>query len=129
MTHRSPLQTQMRARITAPSRLLLRVGKKFSGEFPVLDAGCGVGRNAIALAELGLNVVCADRDEKRLAKLVGIQPADDSRGALLPICVDLEKKTWPFGLRCFSTIVCVHYRLGSFPLLSFFARFGWPSLY
>jgi SAM-dependent methyltransferase len=99
----------MSARITAPSRLLLRVGKKFSGELPVLDAGCGAGRNAIALAELGLKVVCADRDEKRLAELVGIQPADDWRGALLPICVDLEKETWPFGLRCFSTIVCVHY--------------------
>jgi 2-polyprenyl-3-methyl-5-hydroxy-6-metoxy-1,4-benzoquinol methylase len=45
----------MPARITAPSRLLLRVGKTFSGD--VLDAGCGVGRNGIALAQLGLNVV------------------------------------------------------------------------
>jgi SAM-dependent methyltransferase len=109
MTRRSPLRTQMSAQRTAPSRLLLRMGKTFSGEFPVLDAGCGVGRNAIALAQLGLNVVCADRDEKRLAELIGIQPADDSRGVLLPICVDLEQATWPFGLRCFSTIVCVHY--------------------
>jgi SAM-dependent methyltransferase len=101
--------TQRPARLASYSRLLLRFGKTFSREFAVLDAGCGAGRNAIALAQLGLTVVCADRDEQRLAQIVRDTPTEGSRGALMPICADLEPATWPFGVSCFSAIVCVHY--------------------
>jgi SAM-dependent methyltransferase len=103
MPRRSPFST------TSPTRLLLRVGQAFSREFPVLDCGCGVGRNAIALAQLGLTAVCVDRDEQRLSNLVGTSPTDWARGALVPICADLALPTWPFGISCFSAIVCVHY--------------------
>jgi hypothetical protein len=70
----------MPAQITSPSRLLLRFEQTFSREFPALDAGCGAGRNAIALAQLGLTIVCADRDEQRLSELV-TPPTNWARGA------------------------------------------------
>jgi SAM-dependent methyltransferase len=109
MPRHSPFSTQMPAQITSPSRLLLRLGQAFSRAFPLLDAGCGAGRNAIALAQLGLTVVCADRNEQRLAELVEIPLINGVRRALVPICADLESATWPFGVSCFSAIVCVHY--------------------
>ena len=101
--------TQMPARLTAPSRLLLRLGQTFSREFPVLDAGCGSGRNAIALAQLGLTLVCADRNEQRLAELLETPLPNWASSALAPICVNFSPNTWPFGFSCFSAIVCVHY--------------------
>ena len=67
----------------------------FSRQRPVLDAGSGTGRNAIALAQLRYTVVCADRDDKRL-RLV---PKSDR---LIPICIDLAPATWPFRPDCFS---------------------------
>jgi SAM-dependent methyltransferase len=100
---------QMPARITSPSRLLLQFGQSFSREFPVLEAGCGAGRNASALAQLGLTMVCADRNKQRLAELDGIPLTDGARRALVPICADLASATWPFGISCFSAIVCIHY--------------------
>jgi hypothetical protein len=76
--------------LASPSRLLLRFAESFSRQYPVLDAGSGVGRNAIALAKLGHTVVCADRDYQHLGGLVpNIQ--------LIPICIDLGPATWPFG--------------------------------
>jgi SAM-dependent methyltransferase len=109
MPLRSKSPAQLPARITSPSSLLLRFGQTFSRQFPVLDAGCGGGRNAIALAQLGLTVVCTDRDGRRLANLATTLLPDQSRSALLPICADLQYATWPFGVSCFSAIVCVHY--------------------
>lgn len=72
----------------------------------MLDAGSGTGRNAIALAQLGRTVVCADRDCQRLGGLV---PNTRSGGPLIPICIDLAPATWPFGANCFSAVLCVHY--------------------
>jgi predicted RNA methylase len=106
MPRHSPLRTQMPARTSSPSQLLLRCGQTFSREVPVLDAGSGTGRTAIALAQLGLTVICADRDEQRLAELAKIPQSD---GALVPVRADLQSATWPFGVSCFSAIVCVHY--------------------
>jgi SAM-dependent methyltransferase len=109
MPRHSPLPARMPARTTSPSRLLLRCAQTFSREFPVLDAGSGAGRNAITLAQLGLTVICADRDEQRLAELDKIPQSDGPRRALVPVRADLQSATWPFGVSCFSAIVCVHY--------------------
>jgi Protein of unknown function DUF262/Methyltransferase domain len=51
------------------SQALLRASKVFSQSSPILDLGCGTGRNAIALAQLGMRVVCVDKDQKRVQAL------------------------------------------------------------
>ena len=54
-----------------PSKDLLKLVEELSGvgSRVILDAGCGYGRNAIALAGRGLSVVCVDQDFKRLKVL------------------------------------------------------------
>jgi SAM-dependent methyltransferase len=84
---------------------------------PVLDAGCGFGRNAVALALRGLSVVCVDRDTDRLRKLVRFWPDCINRlkrpgfavGQLHPLCAELDSSRWPFPQNCFSAIICVHF--------------------
>ena len=39
---------------------------KSHSEAPILDAGCGYGRNAVALACHGISVVCVDQWKERL---------------------------------------------------------------
>jgi len=84
---------------------------------PVLDAGCGFGRNAVALAVRGMSVVCADRRLECLTTLVRFGPkyiADhrqhESRaGNLYPIFAELNPTEWSLRERCFAGIICVHY--------------------
>src|SRR5262245_29282675 len=94
---------------STPSRTLLRFGKPFSRDLPVLDAGCGFGRNALALAQSGFDVVCADRDGHRLNELMRFVRSKNIARRILPICVDLAPSTWPFREACFSAVVLVHY--------------------
>jgi SAM-dependent methyltransferase len=86
-------------------------------ELPVLDAGCGNGRNAVALAVRGISVVCADRRLECLKTLIRFGPeyiADhrqhESRvGNLYPMLAELNPAKWPFRARCFAGIICVHF--------------------
>jgi SAM-dependent methyltransferase len=86
-------------------------------KWPALDAGCGFGRNAVALALRGLSVVCVDPDAERLRKLGRIAPdcinalkrPGFAVGQLHPICVRLDSLRWPFPENCFSAIICVHF--------------------
>jgi SAM-dependent methyltransferase len=97
------------ARSASPSRLLLHVAESFSQDRPLLDAGCGAGRNAIALAQLGFTVVCADRNYDCLGTLTGTSPVARSDAPLIPLCIELKPASWPFRTVCFSAILCVHY--------------------
>jgi len=64
---------------------------------PLLDAGCGHGRNAVALASHGLSVVCVDQEIERLNELVRLAPThiadlrqpDCEVGRLYPVLADL----------------------------------------
>jgi len=84
---------------------------------PLLDAGCGYGRNAAALAARGLSVVCADQKLERLNELVRLAPKqvadlrepDCGAGQLYPVLADLDPSRWPFPENCFSGIICVHF--------------------
>jgi SAM-dependent methyltransferase len=84
---------------------------------PVLDAGCGFGRNAVAVALRGLDIVCADNDAARLSTLTKLAPAyfdqhrlpDQAPGQLRTVCIDLNASSWPFGYEEFSSIVCVQF--------------------
>jgi predicted RNA methylase len=59
-----------------PSQTLMSIADQLTtfSQFLVLDAGCGLGRNAAALAARGLSVVCADHDLRRLHTLVRLAP-------------------------------------------------------
>lgn len=85
-------------------------------QYPVLDAGCGFGRNAVALATRGLSVVCADRDQARLNSLIRAASIDNiqrqlnfERGSLFPVLANLTRSQWPFCQNCFGAIICVHF--------------------
>jgi 2-polyprenyl-3-methyl-5-hydroxy-6-metoxy-1,4-benzoquinol methylase len=56
-----------------PSKALMGVADEISSisQLPVLDAGCGFGRNAVALASRGLSVVCVDRNRDCLNSFTG----------------------------------------------------------
>jgi SAM-dependent methyltransferase len=102
----------------ASKRLIGFVGDlKSNSKAPLLDAGCGFGRNAIALASRGLSVVCADQKLERLNALMRLTPQHvaDLRqpeyeiGHLYPVLADLGPSRWPFRENCFSGIICVHF--------------------
>src|ERR1700686_2420782 len=95
------------SRLAPPSKTLLSFANELSQlrDKPVLDAGCGIGRNAVALALCGMPVVCVDRDIDRLRDLRTIAPPyitsvkspHSTVGQLFPICADLDQSKWPFS--------------------------------
>jgi SAM-dependent methyltransferase len=107
------------SQLEQPSKTLMRFANELSSgsHKPVLDAGCGLGRNAVALALRGLTVVCADRDVGRLRVLSTTAPQYISSvksphstvGQLFPVCADLDQTKWPFSTSRFSAITCVHF--------------------
>jgi SAM-dependent methyltransferase len=105
--------------LSSPSRSMMNFADELTqkSKWPALDAGCGFGRNAVALALRGLSVVCVDHDAERLRKLGRIAPdcinalkrPGFAVGQLHPICVRLDSLRWPFPENCFSAIICVHF--------------------
>ena len=102
-------QISVKPQSGSPSRLLLRWAHAFGREKPTLDAGCGTGRNAIALAERGLRITCADKDRERLNRLASFAAEELRPGCSMPVCTTLTADRWPFGPACFSAVVCVHF--------------------
>jgi len=112
----------------SPSPTLLRfIDEITSGPLgPVLDAGCGYGRNSVALAIRGMDVIGADRDVDRLqilqhrgSQYIAAQKrAGMQSGRVQTICADLTPDRWPIIDSCLSAIVCVH-----FPRLAHFDQF------
>ena len=98
-----------------PSTVMLRLldGITFSENATALDAPCGFGRNAIALAAKGLVVVGADKDFGRLDSLkravAELKSSKQTLSGIFPICTDLSANKWPFLESSFSAVVCVHF--------------------
>lgn len=71
-----------------------------------LDVGCGTGRNAQVLREMGFDVVCVDKDSEVVDALVNSQGLSQTPGqnkigrrlgVLMPVIAELSAATWPFG--------------------------------
>jgi SAM-dependent methyltransferase len=87
-----------------------------SYDAPILDAPSGFGRNALALAARGYDVVAVDRDidrlrsmEKSAASLLQSNQRPNACGRVTSVCADLTVNRLPFSNFSFSTIICVHY--------------------
>jgi SAM-dependent methyltransferase len=93
-----------------PSKNLMRVLDQLTlcADAPILDAPCGFGRNAFALADHGYDVIAVDKD---VARLTTLKRSAGSRvkGRVVAICGDLVRGRVPFGESSFSAIICVHY--------------------
>jgi SAM-dependent methyltransferase len=119
MSPRERAQKDPLWQVTPPSTTLIKVAHEFAAlnSRPVLDAGCGYGRNAFALSLRGLDVVCADGDVARLSTLTSLAPLffatrnlpEQKVGTLHPVCVNLDSSAWPFRKNTFSAVVCVHF--------------------
>lgn len=106
-----------------------------SGSGLVLDAGCGFGRNAIALAAQGCTVICVDNDLRRLrmldsvkAEYLAANAAGSKRvGEVITVCADLRSDRWLFTPGSFSAVVCVHFV--KMELLPYFSLSLWAGGY
>jgi SAM-dependent methyltransferase len=98
-----------------PSTVMLRLLDRITlpNNATILDAPCGFGRNALALAANGFTVVSADKDYGRLSSLKSVvaelTDSKQENPRIIPVCVDLRNSTWPFLESSFYTILCVHF--------------------
>src|SRR6516165_1835839 len=112
----------------SPSSMLLKFAGKISasGEALTLDVACGLGRNAVALAAHGYDVVCLDRDLSKLRQL-GISeksllhtaPLTREPGSIIAVCAAVSRDVWPFPAESFDAIISVH-----FVMAELFSRFS-----
>lgn len=93
------------------SKKLIRVLSQltFSDHAPILDAPCGFGRNALAVADQGYDVIAVDKDVNRLTALKQSLAGQPAAGNVFAICADLVTGRLPFGTRSFSAVLCIHY--------------------
>ena len=106
--------TQARKRLSdkgsEPCALVRRFGAKIveaANGAPILDVGCGAGRNAIHLARLGATVVCLDRNSELLHLL-------PSAKRIIPLHLDLATGRWPFARCQLGGIVSVHFLMPAY---------------
>jgi SAM-dependent methyltransferase len=112
----------------SPSKTLVKFAVQIAsfGKGPVVDAPCGYGRNAVALAARGSTVVAIDRDRKRLVALEHLKAAyiaesasaGVSIGQICVVCADLTAEAWPIAPSSVSAIICIH-----FPMINLIPRF------
>ena len=102
----------------SPSRTLLRFASKIAdwSQGPALDVACGFGRNAIALAAHGCNVICLDRDLSRLqelqlscTRLLRTAPVSGKPGSIMPVCAMATEECWPFPAESLGAVISVHF--------------------
>src|SRR5690242_19674313 len=102
--------------LISPSPFVKRFGRQIvaaANAKPVLDIGCGGGRNAIFLARLGASVICVDKDLKqfeservRLAESV----YGGSFSRITTLRSDLLQEPWPFSPGSAGGIISVHFQ-------------------
>jgi SAM-dependent methyltransferase len=76
---------------------------------PILDVGCGSGRNAMMLAEFGCTVICADIDLTRLRTMLSSRVSNSCPSSRLRLhSIDFINDRWPFGAGTLGGILNVH---------------------
>jgi len=87
---------------------------------PIVDVGCGTGRNAVLFAGIGCEVICMDRDLTPLTSRIDQKYAGfKNQGLLLPVQIDFLLERWPIQEESAGGIICVHLLLPSlFPLFA-----------
>ena len=93
----------------SPDPLLVEYHKEIPSELPVLDIGCGQGRNSVYLAEKGFNVVAIDPSK---AGTEQISLRAKTSGLSITVSNDTFQ-TFDPGMRVFGTILA----FGLIPLL------------
>jgi SAM-dependent methyltransferase len=102
-------------------KTLVKFGRQIASldKGPVVDAPCGYGRNAVALAAQGCTVIAIDNDRKRLAVLNQVKaayvaeraPIGGRTGKICTVCADLTSEGWPVARSSVSAIICVHFAM------------------
>lgn len=97
-----------------PAPVLRRAARWLPTEGLALDLACGAGRNALFLAERGLQVMAVDLSIEGLRRTAGRARARRLR--VLPVHADLRRFALPAG--CVQVVVNTHFLLRSaFPLI------------
>ena len=102
---RTEASKRLSDRASEPCALVRRFGAKIveaANGAPILDVGCGAGRNAIHLARLGGTVICLDRNSELLRRLPRAK-------RIIPLHMDLAAERWPFAQGQLGGIVSVHF--------------------
>jgi len=106
-THRAKVD-----RFAGPSKLVDALSDRIcSGTGPILDAGCGFGRNGLLLRARGASVVFADNDGSRLSKLAKHLETLDKDASHAPtriVQTDLNRG-WPFRSGLFTAVIAIHF--------------------
>lgn len=95
-----------------PSEFLAKVAEEIAlnANGPIVDVGCGYGRNAALVSSYGVPVLCVDRDRNALDYIDALGLAQQEDGRLLSTLeLDLEDAPWPFEAESLGAIVNVHY--------------------
>jgi SAM-dependent methyltransferase len=95
-----------------PSAHFIHVLDRLTSSYaePILDAPCGFGRNALALASRGYDVIAVDNDVARLKSVNASGALQVSgSGKIVTLCADLTADRLPFRDSSFSAILCIHY--------------------
>jgi tellurite methyltransferase len=101
---RSESEKQLTDKPSEPCALVRRFGARIveaANGAPIVDVGCGAGRNAVYLARLGGVVICLDRNSELLRRLPPVK-------RIVPLHLDLATERWPFAQGQLGGIVSVH---------------------
>jgi SAM-dependent methyltransferase len=115
LNYESPYKIHKKPLTSVPSKFLV---KQLSLNLPniglpILDVGCGYGRNSLYLAELGYQVLAADYYEKVFA-----DKWYEKKSNIKPITIDATQH-FPFQNGTFGAVVVIHfYSEGLFQRLS-----------
>ena len=92
-----------------PSAYVMHFAKDLiecAADFPIADIGCGSGRNAFFILQLGHRVLCIDKDVS-LLRTEELHPG--MRKNLQILSLDVLKEAWPFAPASLGGVILVDF--------------------